>query len=228
MPRTIAQVILRVLSELKAATRAMCGRTWSAGIDVAKRSTIGGIVVLLASGTCSATAVAVFWTDAWVVLGTDSKRTVDGKPVTLCKLEHVNDVYFAMDGHVNNVKIDYDARKIARTVMAGPGTIQARFDEFRRQVTAKIPNLVQHESPHPTAPPALVSPASDRRWHPHAIFSRCTADNSPMRKTNAGSNASTGGSLTSPYNWTTSPQSKNNEEILAGQEALPTETGSNG
>jgi hypothetical protein len=69
---------------------------------------------------------------------------------------------------------------------------------------------------------------SARRWLPHVIFSRCTVDNFPMRKPDAGSNASTGGSLTSTYNWTTSPEPKNNEERLAGQEALPTETGSNG
>jgi hypothetical protein len=42
-------------------------------------------------------------------------------------------------------------------------------------------------------------------------------------KTPDGSNASTGGSLTSPYNWTASPQPKH-EERLAGQVAHPHKT----
>src|SRR5262249_52463830 len=94
--------------------------------------------------------------------------------------------------------------------------------------SVRLNRTMRQCSPHPTAPLALASPESARRWLPHVIFSRCTVGSFPMTKPDASSNASTDGSLTSTYNWTTSPDPKNNEERLAGQEALPTETGSNG
>jgi hypothetical protein len=118
---------------------------FSISVNIARWTVLGSVVLLFALDTGHATSVAVFWTDNMIVLGTDSKRVVDGNPTTVCKLEHVNDVYFAMDGTFANVNTDYDVRAIARKAMAGEGTIQARFDEFRKQTIAKLPNLVQHE-----------------------------------------------------------------------------------
>src|SRR6187401_2266855 len=93
-------------------------------------------------------------------------------------------------------------------------------------VSVRLNRTMLQYSPHPTVPPPPTSPEFARRCLPLAIFSRCTVGNSPMRTPNAGSNASTGGSWASTYNWSTSPELKNNEERLAGQEALPKETGS--
>ena len=89
----------------------------------------------------------------------------------------------------------------------------ARLNRTRRQF-----------SPPSTPPPPPTSRASARRWPPPAIFLRCTAGGSPMRRPDAASNVSTGGSLTSPFNWTASPQPKN-EERLAGQVAHPARIG---
>jgi hypothetical protein len=44
---------------------------------------------------------------------------------------------------------------------------------------------------------------------------RCTAGDYRMRRPDARSNASTAGSWTSPYNWTASPQPKNEERMAS-------------
>lgn len=105
-------------------------------------------ILLLASvfGPCSrATSVVAFWTDDWIVLGTDSAEgsffdPTSTPPTTKCKLEHVKDTYFAMAGLVKTTGIPYDVRAKARESISEPGkTMTQHFLNLESYLTMWVP-----------------------------------------------------------------------------------------
>jgi hypothetical protein len=100
-------------------------------------------MALLYMSHCQATSVVTFWTDSWVVLGTDSLRHISVMGlVRACKLVRVGDIFFAMDGELGSEAGNFDARRIAFEAMSSPGSMEGRFKIFQQSLTIGLPGLI--------------------------------------------------------------------------------------
>lgn len=139
----VAHVVVRVFCIFK---RNILGRIgppdrWGAG---SSNITKAWLVVLICLSPCKATSVVTFWTDSWIVLGADSLRRDDVRgPIQVCKLIHVGNAFFAMDGQLGSVGINFDARNIAFEAMNRSGSMESRFSIFQQNLELKLPKFIE-------------------------------------------------------------------------------------
>ena len=152
----VADIVVRVFSVLKRNILRRIGPPdrWSARPSNITKSCIA---VLLCMSRCQATSVVTFWTDSWVVLGTDSLRHSDTLGlIQACKLIHVRDVFFAMDGELGSGGINFDARSIAFEAMNRTGSMETRFSVFQRNLELRLTKFIEYRR--------TATPNSYRDW----------------------------------------------------------------
>src|SRR5574341_492942 len=161
---------------------------------------------------------ALYQTLLWA-LADAAKRADCSRPVTPHRLRHT----FASEMLRLGVSLPAlmqllghkDIRLTLRYVQVTQQDLPREFHHARQRTAQRYPVRC---FPLPTAPPALGSPESVKRWPPPAISWRCTGAASPVPRRAASFHAWTGACSLSPINWITSLRPKNKER-LAGQVA---------
>jgi hypothetical protein len=140
-------VVVKIFSILKRdiiqRTSEVCRHIASVPANITvRRSFLTGVLVLCSCNCGYGTALVLFYTDSWAVLGIDSLIIrFDGQPITTCKMEHVGGVFFAMAKTLSDTDSggNYDAMKIARESMAAvPRSIAQRYEVFEQALKAKL------------------------------------------------------------------------------------------